>query len=174
MKTTFEAISYKMAKTVTDLSQTKWNKLMFLLDGVSYCRQDQSFTGFTYIKLPYGPVPNNYRSLLNAMNDAGFIAIETNTAISDAAKFITPKVSAAFDAESDQLIKSNPLLPEALEIVLKIFGDWSAATLSEFSHLLDAWKSAAMFEKIDLGSLKNDPYLKKEFGQENLADIILG
>ena len=56
-----EVITLELASEVKNLSQTKWNKLMFLIDGVGYCDSGETFTGFEYIKLPYGPVPHDYR-----------------------------------------------------------------------------------------------------------------
>ena len=59
-----ELITMKLADSISDLSQTKWNKLMFFIDATGACLNNKTYTGFNYIKLPYGPVPQDYRSII--------------------------------------------------------------------------------------------------------------
>ena len=67
----YEAITFELSSKIENLSQTKWNKLIFLIDGVGVCSFDQAFTGFEYIKIPYGPVPKDYREKVTIMISKG-------------------------------------------------------------------------------------------------------
>lgn len=159
-----ESITAHLASQVLDLSQTKWNKLMFYIDGAHFCQTKTSLTGIDYIKLPYGPVPNNYRQLLVKMAEKKVIAIDQGGDIANASRYITLK-NGATSLNTDTL--------KLVEKIVSIFGGWTAVQLSNFSHRLDAWKIPEMYSTIDLSRLQKDNFLKTRFGQADFGKLIL-
>ena len=165
---------------VLNLSQTKWNKLLFFIDSVKFCKDKQTFTGMKYLKFPYGPVPENYRSIIYNMVEDELLDADEYLASFDSARFLktnTENNKCKEILESLDKATNNDqetlMLKNTLDKIIKIFGQWTAVKLSEFSHLLDAWRNPGMYEEIQLGTMKNDTFLKKEFKEGNFANLVL-
>ena len=131
---TYEALTFKLASKIENLSQTKWNKLMFLLDGVGVCNTDDTFTGFEYIRLPYGPVPCDYREKIRSMIFKGIVKKERYIGVTDSVMYIDPVDDNTKQEEASHLIKAKTPLEKALEKIVEIFGSWTAVRLSDFTH----------------------------------------
>lgn len=168
-----EALTILLSKNTTNLSQTKWNKLMFFIDGAYYTQFQITATNFKYIKMPFGPVPNDYRDIISLMYFEKYISLEANENISDAVRIICPPKKKSFIKEAETLIKSNENLNKYYKKVSTIFGDWTATRLSDFSHMMDAWKQTLMYEEINLEYLKKDKFLKTEYGISNFGKLLL-
>jgi hypothetical protein len=154
---------------VPALSQTKWNKLMFFIDGFSTAWEKigASLTELTYVKLPYGPVPDGYSEILDTMERDGLIAIAQKNTMYDSSKII----QRGRDKQHPPELGAEEKL--VIESILGVFKNWNATRLSNFSHSLDAWKKPEMYNQIDLSDLKNDSYLKKEYHEGNFARFLL-
>lgn len=167
-----EAITlYLISKGVPVLSQTKWNKLMFFIDGLAavWSEKNSEITNFKYVKLPFGPVPDGYSEILNSMENAGYIVIKQKNTMYDTSKILAMGRKAPDDILSD--LAPNEI--KVLNAVLDVFREWNATRLSNFSHELKAWKRPDMYGQIDLRDLSDDPYLKKNFGEGNFANLLL-
>ncbi|MES0489181.1 MAG: Panacea domain-containing protein [Leptospirales bacterium] len=174
-----EAITlYLLNKDVRYLSQTKWNKLMFLIDGAYVCLNDKQLTTFEYIKLPYGPVPDNYSKIINKMYYNDIINKNTEQNLFDS-KIILEKndhFSVNMDLANNVIDNYESLkynVKTILDSVVKLFHDWTASDLSDFSHELDAWKLPEMYTPIDLNTLKSDTFLNSEYGNPNLGKLVI-
>ncbi len=174
MSGVIEAVTFRLATEISDLSQTKWNKLMFFIDGVSFCRRGLCYTDLQYIKLPYGPVPNNYEDKVYRMIQNNIIEKEPYQGFMDSMMYMKAVKKPETEAEMEKTIRGQEALEDVLNKVIAIFRAWTAGKMSNFTHELAAWKNAALFKKIDLALLKNDPFLKKTFNQANLAHLIMG
>ncbi|NQU73492.1 MAG: DUF4065 domain-containing protein [Candidatus Omnitrophica bacterium] len=56
-----------IATTQTVILKTKLNKLLWYIDFLFFKTYSISLTGCTYIRFPYGPIPNNYDDIINLM-----------------------------------------------------------------------------------------------------------
>ncbi len=59
------------------IGKTKLAKGLFVLDFNSYNEKARSVSGLTYAKMPRGPMPNNFKELLDYLVDKGIIKVET-------------------------------------------------------------------------------------------------
>lgn len=169
-----EAITLYLALKISNLSQTKWNKLMFFIDGVGVCQNGFTFSGYNYIKLPFGPVPDNYRDEIRKMIFKGIVKREQYRGVTDSVMYIeatTDYNNKKNDIE--QTINKKRDLKKILDQIIGIFSSWSAVKMSDFTHELKAWKKPKLLEKIDLSLLKNDPFLKKRFDEANFATLVM-
>lgn len=160
-------ITYYLAKNVSGLSPTKWNKLLFFLEGAFLCQHDHQISGVQFIKMPYGPVVSNYTACLQRLHESQNIQVRLNLSVSESAKVI----------QSGSIAPTNTLDSNeqaALEKVVTIFGTWTAAKLSNFSHLLEAWKKPQMFQTINLKELKSDTFLAAQFKEPDFGRLVLG
>lgn len=173
-----EAITFQLASHIRFLSQTKWNKLMFLLDAVGFCKTDRTFSGYRYIKLLYGPVPDNYRSKIKAMIDKKIVSPTKYNGYTDSVMQIEvleerKDHNKKESAKAISAFPSSDILSATIEKIIDIFREWTAVRLSDFTHELLAWKIPEMQGEIDLSLLKKDPFLQKNFGEANWGDLIL-
>ena len=164
-----DAITICLIEDIDDITQTQWNKLLFFTDGAGACK-DRQFTDFTYIKLPYGPVPNNYSELINSMHYRGIIQIENSPDNKISLRKSDDHIPNLENAKN--VIGDTRDLKTIVEKIVKIFKDWSAVKLSSLSHELDAWKNPSMYAEIDLKDLKNDTFLKERFGEANFRKLL--
>lgn len=168
-----EAITLLLLKTIKDLSQTKWNKLLFFIDGASSCFNDK-ITGLNYIKLPYGPVPQNYSEIIHGMANKEIISINNNyNNVFDNKIFINKNDKFSYNYEKAENIISNETHKEIIGKSIEVFNKWNAVQLSDFSHELDAWKKPDMYSQIDLELLKNDSFLSENYGEGNFGKLIV-
>lgn len=168
-----ETITVYLVDKIEDISQTKWNKLLFFIDGAGVCLSDQ-FTAFQYIKLPYGPVPDGYTDILTEMHFQEVIKKSRTDNVFDSKIFIEKsKNHDDLLIEANKEIGENANLEKVLKKIVETFKNWTAVKLSDFSHELDAWKNPTMYSGIDLSVLKEDNFLKREFGEANFGKLLI-
>ncbi|HAQ19912.1 MAG TPA: DNA-binding protein [Prolixibacteraceae bacterium] len=115
--------------------KTKMNKLLFYSDFVHFRNTAQSITGLRYIAIPYGPVPNHFEYLFEALVEEGIICKEyTMTNIGELEQ-ILPTGTVDFD---QSLFTASEL--EAMEYIANTFKDTSASDIADISHREPAWK----------------------------------
>ena len=163
-----EKVTIYLANNVEKLSQTKWNKIMFFIDGTSQSYRNERVTDYNYLKFPYGPVPEDYNRKVNDMITKNLIKKDNYKGFSDFMMYI--------EAETDtkgyiQDIPQNTL--SIINKIIDIFGDWSAVKMSDFSHELDAWKNSKLYQEINLNILKEDPFLKREYKEANFGKLVM-
>ena len=167
---TFEVITICLVDKIKNITQSKWNKLMFFVDGYG-ASQNNQFTNFNYIKMPFGPVPENYSNLLFEMNARDII--KTNKAINGKISLEKSKNHDKNYKQAMKILNSNKALKNAIEYIIKTFKDWTATKLADFSHEFDGWQNPEMYQIINLEAFKNDSFLKKEFQESNFAQVLL-
>lgn len=116
--------------------KTKLNKLMFYADFLHFRDFGVSMTGCCYARLPHGPVPNDFRTLLAVLEEeAGTIRTET---------ICYPGA----DYQGEEIVLSHPMAEHfltedekaTLEKVEAAFIDFGAREIAEYSHLFEGWK----------------------------------
>ena len=120
---------------------TKLNKLLFFSDFTAYARTGRAITGATYIKMPYGPVPE---------------AIQTATAeLKRESRVFTQKLTlgeregsrlvAVYDANLEGFSGEEIAI---VDEIIKRYWDLTGAQISDISHGFIGWGMALDREKI--------------------------
>ncbi|MGD8451947.1 MAG: DUF4065 domain-containing protein [Phycisphaerae bacterium] len=116
--------------------RTKLNKLLFYADFLCHKETGRSLTGTTYRRLAYGPVPVDYGSLEEALEDEGVIQVEQGT-FSEGYEYV--RVLAG-PASWDVHVEFSENERAVLEHVAQTFHDLGSVAISERSHREPAWK----------------------------------
>jgi putative zinc finger/helix-turn-helix YgiT family protein len=129
------------AENIRPLSKTALMKLLFYTDFLHFREYSVSVTGASYAKLPYGPVPDNYKYLLSVLEDKGYFALELESFRCYEGEVFKP------------VVKFDPTLfsPDELATMKRVtekLGGKSASDLSQLSHEEDAWKDAEPSSRI--------------------------
>jgi len=126
-----------LASRTTELYKTKLNKLLFYADFVNFYHYGRSISGFKYLHLPYGPVPNGYEETLNGLKTEGIIEILASGS-SELIGNGTNKVNTGLTPEEI----------ETLDWVAATYGKMSASQLTELSHRERAYRDTKTGEEI--------------------------
>jgi len=113
-------------------------KLLFYVDFSYYRKARHSVSGWRYARLPYGPVPDDYKELLCKGEESGLF-ISTMDAEELGERFSLPE-----DFDVDR-VKSefSPSELEVVELVVEKLGHRSASELSVMTHEEKAWLETA-------------------------------
>lgn len=127
--------------------KTKLLKLAYLCDTEHFRRHTLSITGWLYARLPYGPVPQDYKQLLAMAERNGLL--ETDD-LDDGQTLLL-----AANKERDNELESEFSTSEkaTIEAVLKKWGSWTAGQLSDFTHKLKAWTETPNAQKISYATV---------------------
>lgn len=106
---------------------TKINKLLFYADFKHFKEYSLSITGSRYVRITYGPVPNNYQFYIAFLEASKLISIEEVFFNGNAAEKIIST------EKPDLSIFSDTELQVLLE-VKKYFKGFTAKKISDFSH----------------------------------------
>ncbi len=129
-----------------NFGETLLNKLLYFIDFDYYERTGSLITDETYVKLPYGPIPNDMKKILTSMQKDGLIKITTREYFWKKQKTIIPLVDAdiSFLEEINQnnnITQDNyepyPDLPHPKKLIKSIldkYGSRNADALSDRSH----------------------------------------
>jgi hypothetical protein len=120
------------------------------------------YTGLRYIKMPYGPVVDNYNVIIDS------VAKNNNLQV---------KMCSGFDAGVSQYIEpvgdiiNNITTVSDFEknIIYKVinkFINLTASSLSDFSHKLAIWKASGMYDFLDF---KYADYDKYKINEDNIG-----
>ena len=122
----FYFLKLNKEKCDTDLIKTKLAKLLYLADFAWYHKNYKSMSGMVYRKMNQGPVPNDYFSLLEELNDRRLINIKYG----NKAHFITGTIAS-------ENIKSDLLTKKEKKLLDNIFEKWKDKTKNDivgFTH----------------------------------------
>ncbi len=107
--------------------KTKLLKEMFYTDFINYKNTGQSMTGLKYVKLPHGPVPDNFESILvDCIND---------DLISYESKYYGQYE--AYEISSKRKFNSNLFSKEELLLLKKVkevFNNFGSKEIANYSH----------------------------------------
>lgn len=163
---------YKIAQGEYKITQRKWNKLLFFIDGAGLCLNGKLFTDFRYIKLPLGPVPEDYAHHLKHMHGKEMIERIKEVEVSISKTLIGENNKELLNEANEEIQKHNKL-EEIMKKIINIFMDWDDEKISDFSHEFDAWRKPSMYGTINMKKLKNDTFLKEEYGEGDFGKLIM-
>ena len=115
--------------------KTKMNKLMFYADFLAFKELGCAITGTAYRRLQYGPVPVDFGTLQDGMECEDLIAVDEG-AYPNGTEFVILRVGPAA-AELGIEFTHDEL--RVLECVADQFKSDGSKTISDRSHLEDAW-----------------------------------
>lgn len=121
--------------------KTKLNKILFYSDFMHYARHGRSITGFAYLRMPYGPCPEDLPSVLEEM------ARDETLRIADRRHFTKVQQRPVALREANLDAFSGSEVAAILEVIDALW-DESAVSVSELSHEFIGWKLATPFERI--------------------------
>jgi len=159
---------------ISDLSKTKWNKLLFFVDLAHYTKPEsraprRTLTGFDYIKVPYGPVIQDFNKVLFQLKNENVVAIESFVGYS------ANNLSYLRRPEGRQ-VQVQDLDAEASHIaerVIRLFGKYTALKLSELSHMLTLWKGADMYQMIDFDKAFADTFIQSSSKYKSFYELAM-
>jgi hypothetical protein len=115
--------------------KTKLNKLLFYADFAMYRKTGYSISGTSYRAIPMGPVPNNFSSLFEYMENNDQIGINCTT-------FSDGGIGEQFIAFPNRTFSSEIFSAGELDVldgIAKRFADASTQNIVELSHNEKAW-----------------------------------
>lgn len=149
-----------------NVGETVLYKLLYFCDFNYYELYEEHLTGATYRKLPFGPVPQKIDSLIGQMMENGQIQrVKTEYYGKTQSRYI-PLVKA-------DLTELKASEKEVIDKVIEQMSDWTATTISSYSHSDKPWKATEPNHTIDyeLAFYRRLPYSVRLY-DENEQDRI--
>lgn len=144
-----------------NVGETVLYKLLYFSDFNYYELYEEHLSGARYRKLPYGPVPRRFESIVNGMIDKGELKkIKTEYYDKIQTRYL-PLVKA-------DLRQLNAGEKEVIDKVIEQMSDWSASAISNYSHNDIPWKASKEGEEInyELAFYRDTPYSVRNYGNE--------
>jgi len=114
-------------KSHKSVPKTKLAKLLYLADFAYYYEQMVSMSGLRYRKIDYGPVPDDYFSLIEELDGGGEISV----------KHTNNKAQLISETRVGERISDDMLSSEEKKLMRKIYKKWKSASTKEivkFTH----------------------------------------
>ena len=143
-----------------NVSETFLYKLLYFCDFNYYELYEEHLTGATYRKLPFGPVPQKIDSLIGQMMENGQIQrVKTEYYGKTQSRYI-PLVKA-------DLTRLKASEKEVIDKVIEQMSDWTATTISDYSHKDLPWEVADDGKAIsyELVFYRENPYTVRVYDE---------
>lgn len=117
-----------------DIVKTKLLKIAFLCEYEFFREYTVSITGWPYARLPYGPVPQEYKQILDVAERDGYL---------ESQDFDDGRVVFRAGPASTGLPGDGQFSDHEVRVVQEVVSRWkgeTATVLSEYTHTLPAWK----------------------------------
>lgn len=125
-----------------NVGETVLYKLLYFSDFNYYELYEEHLTGARYRKLPYGPVPQQLDSIINQMIDDG----QLQRVKTDYHGFSQTRYLPLEKSDLTELMASEK---EVIDRVIEQMSDWSASSISNYSHKDLPWVASKDGEEID-------------------------
>ena len=144
-----------------NVGETVLYKLLYFSDFNYYELYEEHLTGARYRKLPYGPVPQKLDTIINQMIESSHLQrIKT-----DYHGYPQTRYLPLIKPDLTQLKASEK---EIIDKVIEQMSDWSASTISNYSHKDMPWLASKEGEDInyELAFYREAPYSIRNYGEE--------
>lgn len=144
-----------------NVGETVLYKLLYFSDFNYYELYEDHLSGARYRKLPYGPVPKKFETIINAMIEKDELK-KIKTAYYD-------KIQTRYlPLVKPDLTKLKASEKEVIDRVIEQMSDWSAAAISNYSHNDMPWRAAREGEEInyEFAFYRDAPYSVRNYGNE--------
>jgi len=144
-----------------NVGETVLYKLLYFSDFNYYELYEEHLTGAKYRKLPYGPVPQKLDSIVLQMIDKGQLQ-RVKTAYHG-----YPQIRYLPLVKAD-LTELKASEKEVIDRVIEQLSDWSAASISNYSHKDMPWLATKEGEDInyELAFYRDAPFSVRNYGDE--------
>jgi transcriptional regulator with XRE-family HTH domain len=144
-----------------NVGETVLYKLLYFADFNYYELYEEHLSGARYRKLPYGPVPRRFETIVNAM-------IEKEELKKIKTEYFDKTQTRYIPLTKPDLTKLKASETEVIDRVIEQMSDWSAATISNYSHNDMPWKASKEGEEInyELAFYRDAPYSVRNYGNE--------
>lgn len=144
-----------------NVGETVLYKLLYFSDFNYYELYEEHLSGARYRKLPYGPVPLSFEKIVSSMIEKGEIKkIKT--------EYFNKLQTRYLPLEKADLTKLLASQKEVIDKVIDQMSDWSAASISDYSHNDMPWKASKEGEIIEyeLAFYRDPPFSVRNYGNE--------
>jgi transcriptional regulator with XRE-family HTH domain len=144
-----------------NVGETVLYKLLYFSDFNYYELYEEHLTGAKYRKLPYGPVPQKFDSIVLHMMDKG----QLQRVKSEYHGYPQTRYLPLVKADLTELKASEK---EVIDRVIQQLSDWSAAAISNYSHKDMPWLASKEGEEInyELVFYRDAPFSVRNYGDE--------
>lgn len=144
-----------------NVGETVLYKLLYFSDFNYYELYEDHLSGARYRKLPYGPVPKRFETIVNAM-------IEKEELKRIKTEYFDKIQTRYIPLIKPDLTKLKASEKEIIDRVIEQMSDWSAAAISNYSHNDMPWKASKEGEEInyELVFYRDAPYSVRNYGNE--------
>jgi transcriptional regulator with XRE-family HTH domain len=135
-----------------NVGETVLYKLLYFMDFDYYEKYEEQLVGATYIKMPYGPAPAEFKDIVQGMLDKDLVLVKSRV-FDHAQKKYLPTRTANLKLFSGQEL-------EHVERVLRKLGHMNARQISEYSHGDVPWLTTEDNQPIPYEKVfyRTDPY----------------
>lgn len=144
-----------------NVGETALHKLLYFSDFNYYELYEEHLTGSNYRKLPYGPIPQKLDTIIGQMMEQGMIQrIKTEYCNKMQIRYI-PLAKA-------NLTELKASEKEVIDKVIEQMSDWSASTITNYSHKDMPWLATKEGEEInyELAFYREAPFSVRNYGDE--------
>jgi transcriptional regulator with XRE-family HTH domain len=144
-----------------NIGETALYKLLYFADFNYYELHEESITGATYRKLPFGPVPQKLDTVIAQMiNQKILQRIKTEFHGYPQTRYIP--------LQKPDLTQLKASEVEVVDKVIDQMSDWSASAMSGYSHQDTPWRATREGEQIDyaLALGRKPPFTVRPYGGE--------
>ena len=144
-----------------NVGETVLYKLLYFSDFNYYELYEEHLTGAKYRKLPYGPVPQKFDTIIGQMIDnCQLQRVKTKYHGYPQTRYL-PLVKA-------DLTPLRASEKEVIDRVIVQMSDWSAAAISDYSHKDMPWLASKEGEEInyELAFYRDAPFSVRNYGEE--------
>jgi len=145
-----------------NVGETVLYKLLYFSDFNYYELYEEHLTGAQYRKLPFGPVPQKLNVILNQMIESGKLQrVKTNYHGYPQTRYLP--------LQKANLTRLKASETEVIDKVIDQMSDWSAATISNYSHQDLPWEVTEEGKVItyELAFYREAPFSVRNYSDEN-------
>lgn len=145
-----------------NVGETVLYKLLYFSDFNYYEIYEEHLTGATYRKLPYGPVPQKLDTIIVQMIENGQLKRVKTV-------FRGYPQTRYLPLEKADLTELKASEKETIDRVIEQMSDWSAASISKYSHHDMPWLASKDGDEInyELAFYREAPYAVRNYEEEN-------
>ncbi len=144
-----------------NVGETVLYKLLYFSDFNYYELYEEHLSGARYRKLPFGPVPKRFESIVNAM-------IEKDELKKIKTEYFDKIQTRYIPLVKPDLRNFKASEKEVIDRVIEQMSDWNAATISNYSHNDMPWKASKEGEELsyELTFYRDAPYSVRNYDNE--------